>query len=111
MTYTTSFEDGNQSITLPDSATVEDFKKELYKEYAAKYNIGGTYEDASIKIIFAGKELLDDIGLEELEIEDTPVFAYIRELDDIFLQTAKANRIFKKKDLNKGSDEEFSDDD
>lgn len=109
--YTTNLVDGDQSITLPANATVKDFKKELFKKYKNDYDLVENYGlQGTFSVIFAGKELLNDIVLKELKIEDTPVYVYVRENKDILLMTAKGLKV-KKEDLNKGSDEEFSDDD
>ena len=85
---------------MNEGATIYQFKEEV-----AKKNKG--VSPSNIKVIFAGKDLLDDIVVDELEIGNDKLFVYIKSLDDILLLTAKALRIDKKDD----DDEEDEDED
>ncbi len=94
--YENNLEDGECSIELPADATVLDFKKLLFKIYTKKgYALDKDFrqENGTVKIIFAGKDLLNDIVLKGLNIGETPLYVYIRESQDIFLKTAKALKI------------------
>lgn len=97
----TVFYKTNQSDILNQSklkigTTVKQFKLILAKENKVK-------NPANIKVIFAGKDLLEDIVLDELNIGKIPLFIYIRTEKEIFLMTAKALKI--------GEEEEDDDDD
>lgn len=89
-------EDGVLEIELDDDATVMKLKEKIGKIKHVK-NL------ANIKIIFAGKELLNDLVLKYLNIGDIVLFVYIRTEEDILLLTAKALKI--------GEEEDYSDDD
>ena len=66
------------------------------KEIIAKIN--NVDNSNNIKILFAGKDLLNNIILDRLEIGNSILFAYIRSTEDIFLMTAKALQINKSTD-------------
>lgn len=92
--YENNLENGECSIELPANATVLDFKKLLFKIYTQKgYALDEDFSQGygTVTIIFAGKDLLNEIVLKNLNIgEDTALSVYIRENKDIFLKTAKA---------------------
>lgn len=75
-------------IELDPEATVRDFKIAIARDNDVD-NL------ADIKILFAGKDLLDDIVMANMNISNTILFIYIRNTDDILLMTAKALRINK----------------
>ena len=75
-----------QEIEMDSEATVKNMKEKIAKMYKVK-NVG------SIRILFAGKVLRDNITLESLEVGDFSLFVYIRSDEDINLQTAKALQV------------------
>ncbi|KAK8886495.1 hypothetical protein M9Y10_041958 [Tritrichomonas musculus] len=75
-----------QEIEMDSEATVKNMKEKIAKMYKVK-NVG------SIRILFAGKVLRDNITLESLEVGDFTLFVYIRSDEDINLQTAKALQV------------------
>lgn len=70
-------------IELDSDATVKTLKKAI----ADRNHVENL---SNIKILFAGKELLNDIILEKLDVGDSKLFVYIRSDEDILLLTAKA---------------------
>lgn len=78
------FTEGNISeIILESNAKVVDLKKIIAK----KNNVDNI---DNIKIIFAGKDLLNEIVLGTLKIGSTVLYVYIRSTEDLLLMTAKA---------------------
>lgn len=90
-------EDDVLEIELDDDATVMTLKERI-KTIKHVKNL------ANIKVIFAGKELLNDLVLKSLNIGDIVLFIYIRTEEDILLLTAKALKIGEE-------EEDYSDDD
>lgn len=90
-------------IELSPEATVKDFKIAIAKENHVD-NL------ANIKILFAGKDLLDDIVLAAMNIGNKPIFVYIRSTEDILLMSAKALTI-NRVNVNNEEEEEYSDED
>ena len=84
--YQTNVESEINEIEMYEEATVRDMKEKIREERGIK-NL------SDIKIIFAGKELLNDLVLEKLKIGDIKLFIYIRTQEDILLLTAKALQI------------------
>lgn len=93
--FKTNTSDDVEEMELSADTTVKGFKEELQKKY-------GVENIFNIKVLFAGKDLLDDIAMNALNIGDDDLYVYIRSEDDILLMTARALRI----DLNSDSDEE-----
>lgn len=83
--YQTNQSNDVEEIELNQDATVATMKMEIAKRNNAKAS--------NIRILFAGKELLDTILLESLDIGDSTVFVYIRSEEDILLLTAKALQV------------------
>lgn len=86
--YMTNLDDEKHSVDLDSKATVKSIKRHIKRE--------GLYEVSSlsnIKVLFAGKDLLDNLVLSKLEIGDALLYVYIRSIDDILLMTAKALRV------------------
>lgn len=80
------FTEGNiREIILESKAKVVDLKKII----AEKNNVDNI---ANIKILFAGKDLLNEIVLETLKIGSTVLYVYIRSTEDLLLMAAKALR-------------------
>ena len=71
------------TIELNSEATVKDLKKVI----AVENNVRNLYD---IKILFAGKDLLNRLTLKSLKIGTTILSVYIRSQEDILLMTAKA---------------------
>lgn len=85
-------------IELDPDATVLTLKEKIAEKHE--------FDNISlIKIIFASKELLDDIELGPMEIGDTQIFVYYPPVEEVLLLTAKA---LKNKNI---KNEEVSDDD
>lgn len=70
-------------VELESKANVKSMKKIIAFENKIK-NLN------DIKILFAGKDLMNDLVLMNLNIGDTILFVYIRSQEDILLMTAKA---------------------
>lgn len=83
--YQTNQSNDVEEIGLNQDATIATMKMEIAKRNNAKAS--------NIRILFAGKELLDTILLESLDIGDSTVFVYIRSEEDILLLTAKALQV------------------
>ena len=81
--YQTNKDETVKTAELDQEATVKDLKDVIMKRNDVQ-NL------ESIKIIFAGKELINDIILKSLEIGDAYLFVYIKYEEDILLMTAKA---------------------
>ena len=81
--YQTNKSNEPKEICLSEDATVKTLKREIA-------NDNGANNLSNIKILFAGKELLDKIILDQLEIGESKLFVYIRSDEEIFLMTAKA---------------------
>ena len=81
--YQTNKSNEPKEICLSEDATVKTLKREIA-------NDNGVNNLSNIKILFAGKELLDKIILDQLEIGESKLFVYIRSDEEIFLMTAKA---------------------
>lgn len=88
ISYQSNKDDEPIDTSLSYGTNVKQFKEIIAK----KYNVENL---ADIKIIFAGKDLLNDIVIDELNVGDTVLNVYIRSIDDIFLMTAKALRVTK----------------
>ena len=84
--YQTNNDDEVKEIELEEGTNVKQFKEIIGKENDVD-NL------ANIKVIFSGKDLLNDIILDELNVGDTILFIYIRTEQDIFLMTAKALKV------------------
>lgn len=84
--YQTNLDNKIMETELEKGTNIKQFK-ELIAEENDVENL------ANIKVIFAGKDLLNDIVLDELNVGDTVLFIYIRTTQDIFLMTAKALKI------------------
>ena len=61
------------------------------KELISKMN--GVPNINNIKILFAGKNLVDDLVVSDLEVGEATLFVYIRSEEDIFLMTANALKV------------------
>lgn len=83
--YQTNGDSEVNTIDLDRSATVQ-----TMRQLIADVN---EVDVENVKIIFAGKELLDDINMEELDVGDTILFVYIRFVSEVLLLTAKALRV------------------
>lgn len=92
-------------IELETGATVRDLKRAIAKQNKVN-NL------ARIKIIFAGKDLVDDIVLDELEVNNVILFVYIQSQEDILLLSAKAFHIDEDDDeYDFGEDDDDDDED
>ena len=80
--YQTNKSEKLQKISLLPNATVATFKSALAKRENVKAS--------NVRVLFAGKELLDNILLEALDVGTSTIFVYIRSDEDILLLTAKA---------------------
>lgn len=83
--YQTNKSDDIFNINMKKDSNVKDLKQEIAKLNDTKA--------ANIKILFAGKDLLDDIILDSLEVVDAKLYAYIKSEDDILLLTARALKV------------------
>lgn len=73
-------------IELPYGTRVKQLREKLQRTYGAS-TVG------NVKVLLAGKELLDDIVLNELNPGDATLFVYVRSEEDILLLTAKALKV------------------
>ena len=87
-TYYYQVDSTKYSVGLPPDAKVVDLKKYIKKKHGVK-NLG------NIKVIFAGKDLLDDLNLAELELDGEVLFIYFPPEESVFLMTAKALKLPK----------------
>lgn len=84
--YKTNLDEEMETVELDSEATVKTFQQFI----GSKYSVS---DYSTIQVLFAGKVLTDNIVLENLEVGDYPLFVYIRSTGEIFLKTAKANRV------------------
>ena len=94
-------EDKNEKIELESTAKVIDMKKAIKKIKGVKYL-------SNIKILFAGKDLLNDIELKSLKIGSAVLYVYIRPEDDYLCTTAAALHITLTPDKNDDDDDSNS---
>lgn len=102
--YQTNKSNEPKEICLSEDATVKTLKREIA-------NDNGVNNLSNIKILFAGKELLDKIILDQLEIGESKLFVYIRSDEEIFLMTAKALQFGQESSEYEYEEEEEEEDD
>lgn len=83
--YQTNKSDDIFNINMKRDSNVKDLKQEIAKLNDTKA--------ANIKVLFAGKDLLDDIILDSLEVGDAKLYVYIKSEDDILLLTARGLKV------------------
>ena len=86
--YQVNSESETKFVDLAPNAKVIDMKKIIKKRNGVK-NV------ENIKVLFVGKDLLDDLLLKSLDIGSTILYIYIRTEEDVLLMTAKALKIPK----------------
>lgn len=74
------------SVEFPPEATVKTLKQVIAKENKIR-----DFND--VRILFAGKDLLDNIVLEQLDVGSSILPVYIRSQEDILLMTARALKV------------------
>lgn len=84
--YQINSESKINEIVLDSSATVLSLKEAI----AEKNDVD---DIVNIKVLFAGKDLLNSIVLESLELGSDILYVYIRSMEDILLMTAKALKV------------------
>ncbi|KAK8896585.1 hypothetical protein M9Y10_014493 [Tritrichomonas musculus] len=84
--YQTNRSDDICEVKLRESGKVGEMKELISKKNDVP-NIN------NIKILFAGKNLVDDLVVSDLEVGEATLFVYIRSEEDIFLMTANALKV------------------
>ena len=84
--FQTNRSDETKQIKLDSEATVKSFKRAISREYEVP-NL------SNIKILFAGKVLLDNIVLEDLEVGDSLLYVYIQSTEDLLLLSCYAVQV------------------
>ncbi|KAK8896583.1 hypothetical protein M9Y10_014491 [Tritrichomonas musculus] len=84
--YQTNRSDDICEVKLRESGKVGEMKELIGKKNDVP-NIN------NIKILFAGKNLVDDLVVSDLEVGEATLFVYIRSEEDIFLMTANALKV------------------
>ena len=87
--YVINSDEETKVVELDEKATVKDMKIQIAED-------NDVDDNTNIKILFAGKELLSKLVVNDLGIGDITIFVYIRPVEEVFLQTAKALRVDKK---------------
>ena len=80
-------------MAFKEDATINDAKIRIAKEQ-------GDIDPNCVSILFAGKVLRKDIPLQNLNLNETDILqVYIRNMEDIFLRTARALRVYGQADI------------
>lgn len=84
--YITNKNQDIHQVELDEDATIESLKMVIAKQFSVS-NI------SDIHVLFAGKDLENDILVEQLEVGDFPFQVYIYSNDELFLKSARALKI------------------
>lgn len=86
--YITNKSQDIHQAELDEDATIESLKMVIAKQFSVS-------KLSDIHVLFAGKDLENDILVEQLEVGDFPFQVYINSNDELFLKSARALKISK----------------
>lgn len=84
--YITNKNQDIHQVELDEDATIESLKMVIAKQFSVS-------KISDIHVLFAGKDLENDILVEQLEVGDFPFQVYIYSNDELFLKSARALKI------------------
>ena len=85
--YKINKSDDEYTLELNEDKTVKDLKEAIAHKH-------GVENFSDVNVLFAGKNLLNEIVVSTLDVGDSLLFVWIRSNEDTFLMTAKALKTF-----------------